>query len=68
MFELWAKEREAASYKFIFSFSNEIYKYTAIDSLDTEKYREAMVLERRNCILYKEFEKPKVLKKSKPEK
>ena len=64
MFELWARKEEE-TYHFICSFSNENCKYTVVDMLDENVYKEAIVIRKsdRNCVLYKEFEKPKVLKK-----
>lgn len=64
--ELWARKRmingRGFPYEFIFSFDNENYKYNAIDTLDTEIYQEAMILRGKDCIMYKELEKPKIKK------
>lgn len=67
MFQLWAKKRpidgKGSPYEFIFSFDNEDYKYTALDTLDCSIYEEAMIVRGQDCILYVEFEKPLVLKR-----
>lgn len=67
MFQLWAKKRpiegKGSPYEFIFSFDNEDYKYTALDTLDRSIYEEAMIVRGQDCILYVEFEKPLVLKR-----
>lgn len=69
MFELWAKkrptEKEGSSYEFVFNFDNENYIYTAIDTLDRNVYQEGLIIrsENHSCVMYKEFEKPMVLKK-----
>lgn len=67
MFQLWAKKRpiegKGSPYEFIFSFDNEDYKYTAIDTLDRSIYEEAMIVMDQDCILYVEFEKPLVLRR-----
>lgn len=67
MFQLWAKKRpiegKGSPYEFIFSFDNEDYKYTALDTLDRSIYKEAMIVRGQDCILYVEFEKPLVLKR-----
>lgn len=69
MFELWAKKRpvdgRGSPYEFIFDFSDENYKYTAMDTLDKSIYQEALIVRSvdHSCVMYKEFEKPMVLKK-----
>ena len=69
MFELWAKKRPVNGrgfpYEFIFNFSDENYKYTAMDTLDRSIYQEALIVRRaeHSCVMYREFEKPMVLKK-----
>lgn len=67
MFQLWAKKRpidgKGSPYEFIFSFDNEDYKYTALDTLNRSIYEEAMIVMDQDCILYVEFEKPLVLKR-----
>lgn len=67
MFELWGRKRPVDGighvYEFIFSFDNEDYKYTALDTLDRSIYKEAMIVRGQDCILYVEFEKPLVLKR-----
>lgn len=69
MFELWAKKRPVDGrgfpYEFIFNFSDESYKYTAMDTLDRSIYQEALIVRSadHSCVMYREFEKPMVLKK-----
>lgn len=67
MFQLWAKKRpiegKGSPYEFIFSFDNEDYKYTALDTLDRSIYEEAMIVRGQDSILYVKFEKPLVLKR-----
>lgn len=66
MFELWARKRSVdgvgSPYTKIFSFENEDYKYTAIDSLDRSIYQECMVMRDKECILYVPLNKPMVKK------
>lgn len=68
MYQLWARKRPMEGvgfpYEYIFSFDNEDYKYTAIDTLDRNIYGEAMVLNNQECILYVEFEKPMVYRRN----
>ena len=70
MFELWARKRPVDGrgfpYEFIFSFDDESYKYTAMDTLDKNIYQEASIIrsEDRSCIMYGEFEKPMILRKN----
>lgn len=67
MYELWARKRVVngvgSPYEFIFSFDNEEYKYTALDTLDREIFQEAMVVKENSCIMYAEWEKPLVKRK-----
>lgn len=69
MFELWAKKRPVDGrgfpYEFIFNFNDESYTYTAMDTLDRSVYQEALIVRSvdHSCVMYREFEKPMVLKK-----
>lgn len=67
MYELWARKRAVNDigepFKFIMSFGNEDYKYSAIDSLDKNIYEEAIIVEKERCILYVKLEKPFIKKK-----
>lgn len=69
MYELWARKRAVngvgSPYEFIFSFENEEYKYSALDTLDREIYQEAMVLRDNSCVMYVEWDKPLVKRKVK---
>ena len=66
MYQLWGRKRPTEGvgfpYEYIFSFDNEDYKYTAIDTLDRSIYGEAMVVRGNDCIMYVEFEKPYIYK------
>lgn len=66
--ELWARKRpiqdKGNKYEFIFSFNDEQYKYTAIDTLDRNIYQEAIIMKDNNCIMYVEFEKPYVKRRT----
>ena len=64
MFELYARKRPVngvgSPYEHIFSFDNEDYCYTALDTLDRNIYQEAMITKDNSCVMYVEFEKPYV--------
>ena len=66
--ELWARKRpiqdKGNKYEFIFSFNDEQYKYTAIDTLDRNIYQEAIIMKDNNCIMYIKFEKPYVKRRT----
>lgn len=66
--ELWARKRpiqdKGNKYEFIFSFNDEQYKYTAIDTLDRNIYQEAIIMKDNSCIMYVEFEKPYVKRRT----
>lgn len=68
MYQLWAKRRPVEGvgfpYEYIFSFDNEDYKYTAIDQLDRSIYQEAMIVNNEACVLYVEFEKPMIYRRT----
>ena len=67
MFELWGRKRVVNGvgfpYEFIFSFDDESYKYTALDTLDRNIYQEAMVVRGNDCVMYVELQKPYVKRK-----
>ena len=67
MYELWAKKRPVEGrgfpYEFICSFTDENYKFTAVDKLDRDTYQEALVVRDHGYVFYVEFEKPMVYKK-----
>lgn len=69
MFELWGRKRPVDGighvYEFIFSFDDESYKYTAMDTLDRSVYQEGMIVNKydNSCVMYVEFEEPLVLKR-----
>ena len=69
MFELWARKRPVEGrgfpYEFIFNFNEESYNYTAMDILDRSIYQEALIVKSvdNSCVMYREFEKPMVLRK-----
>ena len=44
-YELWARSRETGVYEFQDSFTNEQEKFYRIDTVDTEVYNEAMILQ-----------------------
>lgn len=43
-YELWAKSRESGVFEFQDSFTDEKEKYYRLDTVDTELYKEAMVI------------------------
>lgn len=64
--QLWARKRKIEGrgqpYEFIFSFEDERYSYTAIDTLDKNIYQECMIIDNNECVMYVEFDKPLVKK------
>jgi hypothetical protein len=71
MYSLWARKRAVngvgSPYELIFSFDNESYKYTALNTLDGSIFQEAMVTRENDCIMYVELEKPNVKRKIRDE-
>ncbi len=65
--QLWARKRKIEGrgqpYEFIFSFEDERYSYTAIDTLDKNIYQECMIIDNNECVMYVELEKPYVKKR-----
>lgn len=65
--QLWARKRPIEGrgypYEFIFSFEDERYSYTAIDTLDKNIYQECMIIDNNECVMYVELEKPFVKKR-----
>lgn len=55
MYKLYAKERNKQDYDYIKSFEEENKIYSEVDNLDTNKYKEAIILQNGNCVYYKEF-------------
>ena len=66
MYQLWAKRRPVEGvgfpYEFIISFEREEEKYYFTDQLDRNIYQECMVVKDNQCIFYREFDLPYVLK------
>ncbi len=63
MLSLWARDINTKRYEFIkyVSYENRFFE---MDQLDKNKYYEAMIVnEYQQCIMYQEFEKPKILRK-----
>lgn len=63
MLSLWARNINTKRYEFIkyVSYENRFFE---MDELDKDVYYEAMIVnENQDCIMYQEFERPKVLKK-----
>lgn len=69
MYQLWARKRPmqgvGSPYEFIISFEREEQKYYLTDQLDRNIYQECMIVKDNQCIFYREFDKPMVLKKVK---
>ena len=64
MYKLYAKERNKQDYDYIKELQKENQIYYEIDNLDTNKYKEAIVLENNKCVYYKEFkDNCKILKR-----
>lgn len=61
MYELWARKEK--NYEFITRFEDERQQYSKIDELDKNTYKEAMIMKDGKCILYKEFDKRKSLRR-----
>ena len=69
-YELWGRKRIGNQYEFIKNFEDVNLKYSEMDKLDYNIYSEAMVLENQllgegRLIAYKEFNKPKTLRRKK---
>lgn len=69
-YELWGKKRSDNQYHIVKTFNNIELKYSEMDKLDNNIYSEAMVLENQllgegRLIAYKEFNKPKTLRRKK---
>ncbi len=65
MLSLWARNINTKRYEFIkyVSYENRFFE---MDELDRDTYYEAMIVnEHQDCIMYVEFERPKVLRKGK---
>ena len=63
MLSLWARNYNTKRYEFIKNVSYE-NRFFEMDELDKNKYYEAMIVnEYQECIMYQEFEKPKILRK-----
>ena len=63
MLSLWARNINTKRYEFIKPVSYE-NRFFEMDQLDKNKYYEAMIVnEYQDCIMYQEFEKPKILRK-----
>ena len=64
MYNLYARKREQPNFEYINTFENVNQKYSMIDELDKEIYKEAIVVSENGCEMYVEFpEKEKTLKK-----
>lgn len=65
--ELWARKRKIEGkgqpYEFIFSFEDERFSHTAIDTLDKNIYQECMIINNNECVMYVELEKPYIKKR-----
>ena len=55
MYKLYAKERNKQDYDYIKSFEEENKIYSEVDNLDTNKYKEAIILQDGKYVYYKEF-------------
>lgn len=65
MLSLWARNIHTKRYEFITNTSYE-NRFYDLDQLDKSLYYEALVVNEFNqCIMYVEFEKPKILRKAK---
>ena len=65
MLSLWARNKTTKRYEFITNTSYE-NRFYDLDQLDKSLYYEALVVNEFNqCIMYVEFERPKVLRKGK---
>ena len=63
MLSLWARNINTKRYEFIKHVSYE-NRFFEMDELDKDTYYEAMIVNKnQDCIMYVEFERPKVLKK-----
>jgi len=65
MFEVWAKRKDTEQYEFICGY-DDIEKdknYSMLDMLNNSEYEEAIILQDKNYVMMKIYEKSKVLKK-----
>ena len=65
MFEVWGKRRDTNKYEYICGYDDleRGKSYSILDLLDAEVYEEAIILQDKNYVLMKIYEKGKVLKK-----
>ena len=65
MFEVWAKRKDDGKYEFICRYDDSESKrnYTVLDMLNNGEYEEAIILQDKNYVLMKIYEKGKVLRK-----
>ena len=65
MFEVWAKRRDTGKYEFICEYDEleKEKKYSILDLIDSEVYEEAIILQDKNYVMMKIYEKGKVLRK-----
>lgn len=65
MFEMWAKRKDTGKYEFICGYDDsEKYKHSSmLDMLNNGEYDEAIILQDKNYVMMKIYEKGKVLRK-----
>ena len=65
MFEVWGKRRDTGQYEFICGYDDleKNRNYSTLDLLDASVYEEAIILQNKQCVMMKIYEKQKVLKK-----
>ena len=63
MFEMWAKRKDTGKYEFICGYEDKNKNQSMLDMLNNGEYDEAIILQDKNYVLMKIYEKVKVLKK-----
>ena len=63
MFEMWAKRKESDKYEYVMSFEEKKSIFSMLEMLDNGEYEEAIIMQDKNYVLMKIYEKGKVLKK-----
>ena len=63
MFEMWAKRKESDKYEYVMSFEEKKSIFSMLEMLDNGEYEEAIIMQDKNYVLMKIYEKGKVLRK-----
>ena len=63
MFEMWAKRKESDKYEYVMSFEEKKSIFSMLEMLDNGEYEEAIIMQDKNYVMMKIYEKGKVLRK-----